>query len=57
MLFRVVVSAVVTALVAARTASAKQVFAHLMFGEQQQYTVQDYIDDQILARQVGIDAL
>lgn len=61
MLLRSLAFAVATALVASRSVTAaaktKQVFAHVMFGEVQGYEVQDYVDDQVLAREVGIDAL
>ncbi|BGP53751.1 Glucan endo-1,3-alpha-glucosidase agn1 [Rhodotorula sphaerocarpa] len=60
MLLRSLAFAVATALVASRSVTAaaktKQVFAHVMFGEVQGYEVQDYVDDQVLAREVGTDA-
>ncbi|BGP13980.1 Glucan endo-1,3-alpha-glucosidase agn1 [Rhodosporidiobolus nylandii] len=38
------------------TASAKQVFAHVMFGEVNEYTVEDHANDMRIAASVGIDA-
>jgi len=38
-------------------AKKKSVTAHLMFGEMQDYKVEDHIADQKLAKESGIDAL
>jgi hypothetical protein len=35
----------------------KSVTAHIMFGEIQNYQVEDHVADQLLAREAGIDAL
>ncbi|GAA5978492.1 hypothetical protein JCM10908_004377 [Rhodotorula pacifica] len=57
MLLLLLLTTLTAALVAFPSAvHAREVFAHVMFGEVQQYEVQDYAADMISARSVGIDA-